>query len=541
MPRVPVLEPTASVKPVEAPAPQAYRPPEESFGGSIAAAKGQLAEQVSKTTGLATDRLIELQRRDDEQQALDVSTKFQTELQNTLQDSTGDENGVPKGFLQRQLGQTKGSVPQYDAIAQELKTKYMGQIVAPELKGQMVKLLDTHLSAGREQVIHHEATQRAADFDQSLKTNMKVAVASVANMDVPLDIMKTLAISQETLHRGLAHQGVDEDTIYFKRRELAGEIVKSAVMGHIEQSATKAEQIFNIFSRLMNPDDAAALKKTIDGKKLYDIVNNVSAVANDFRMSDGMIDRAKLGTYVKGLKLPAEQEYQVMSHVDHLAAVDWTELQQRRQNAEREFTNEVVVAHSQGVPYDQALKIPAKHGWDTTSVANMQAEVTKLYASPEDKFTTWLSRQPEPTQGAWAETVNLVKAKYGSSLGTVAGVRQKLADAALTELKQAALGKSADQIRQITADKMQKVTIGPGAIWGSIWPDKAPGWKADAELRHGLSQANSLLERDYGPDRVGRAKAFLATSRDKQGRPIPITPANLKRVLDESVRHRGPQ
>lgn len=536
MPKVPILQPSVATQPTAVPEPQVYRPPEEAFGGDIANAKAALGQQVQRTAQVASQRLIELQQRDAEQQALDLSTKFQTELQTKLHDTELDENGRPKGFLSRQLGQAKGSIPEFDAVAQELKGQYMENVQSPELRVQMNKVLDTHLSSAREQVIHNEATQREADFKNSLDSNMKTNVASAATLSEPVEVLKAIRLAQAQATGGYMHLGMDENTILYNNKALASEMVKSAVMGNLEDNPKKAQAILTAMTPLMNASDIQPLQKTIDGKMLYERIKDVTAVADNMRLSDGLIDRGRVNEYVRSLKLPADEEYSLISHVDHLAMVDYSITMKKRQDAQRDFTNDLVTSQSQGIPYDQALKIPAKYGWDATSIANMQAEVTKIYASPEEKFTTWISRQPQATQGAWAEATNTVKQKYGNSVATIAGTQQKMADAALTELKQDCLGKSADQIRDIVKTKLDKVTIGPGAIWGNLWPDKETAWKADANLRQGISEANMLLEKDYGADRVGQAKTFLATSRDKDGRAIPTTPANIKRVLDEWVR-----
>lgn len=335
----------------------------------------------------------------------------------------------------------------------------------------------------------------------------------------------------------LIGQPADGEWVKQKTKEATSDTLVEVVKSMLVNGSPKtAKGFFEKNKEHIDPGKAIALEGAIDGKMIYDTVQKVSAVADTMRLADGQIDRARVDGYIKTLKLDPEDAYKVSQHVEHLAAVDASQLVQQRTDAERRFANELIQAQASGMTYDQALKIPAKYGWDNISVTQMQAEVTKIYASPQEKFNTWITREPQDVQSAWAETVNTVKTKYGNIQGPVGGTTQKLADAALNELKQAVLGKNADQIRQITADKLKNVVVSPGMIFSSSFfptilggPSTAPAWKVDANTRRAFSEAFVKLEKDYGADTVGQARSWCALHHISQ------TPTNVKKLLDSRI------
>lgn len=529
--KVPLMstEITPQATPEIAPAPM-LRPPEEAFGGESAAARERQGGAIVQSGDVVFQRMMEHRQREMDQQNLDIMTQAHQSIQNLLNDPTLDENQTPKGFLQRQMNQAKGATSAYDQQAIQLKKRIMQMPLSPLQRQDLNRSLSTSLLAGREAVVAHESQQTQAAFDNSFQENMKQTVGNAAVIYDPAMLGKYIDAAQASAGSGWKHAGLEGVSVEQAKQGYAGEITKSALTSVLEANPKQAQALLDGVKDRLSPEQAATMQQQITGKMTYDTIQNVTDWAkNNARMPDGTIDRSKIDSYIDSLHLQPQIAYEVKTHADRLAMVDYSEMMKKRQDAERSFTNELIAAQSKGIPYDQALKIPAKYGWDNTSIANMQDEVTKIYASPQEKFNTWISRQPQETQGAWSEVQNIVKAKYGNTTGNVAGVKQKLADAALTELKQDVIGKNPDQIREIAKQKLANVTVGPGAIWGNIWPNKEEGWKIDTETRTGISEANTQLEKDYGVDRVGQARTYLVENN------IPVTPNNIKAALDKAL------
>jgi hypothetical protein len=539
MPKVPVLSPEIRPKatPMVSPAP-VLRPPEAAFGGDIVAAQEKQGEALQDAGDVVWKRMYEHQERENAQQNMDLQTQLQKDIQNSLLNTERDENNMPKGYLNRSLNQAKGATIQFDQDAAKLRQTYMAMVKSPIQRQQMNQIISTHLTAARESVVAHEAQQTQAAFDKSFEANMKQTVGNAATITDPGMLAKYIDTAQAAATPGWQHAGLGGIDVEQAKQGYASEITKSALVPLLEADPKAAEKLVDGVKDRLSPEAYAEMHQQVIGKQIYDIVQDVGNKAKStFRMADGMIDRARVDAYVDSMKLQPQIAYQVKRDVDRMAMVDYSEIMKRRQDSERNFTNELVAAQAKGVPYDQALKLAPKYGWDNTAIANMENEVTKIYANPADRWSSWLSKQPQATQGAWQYVEQLVKSKYPTGTkGEVAGVKGvDMYKSAITELQQDLIGKTPDQMRDIAKQKLEKVVVGPGAIWGMIWPNKAEGWRADADTRQGFSEAFTKLGADpaYGFERVQQAKARLA----QDG--VPVTPQNVKTLLDSALSRRG--
>lgn len=538
MPKVPTLSP--EITPVQAPRvaePVTLRPPAEAFGAGVQEARAASGDAAIKAGQMIGNRIIEHQQRDDENDVLQKQTQFQADLQNTLINPETDTNDVPKGLLNRQLGQTKGATVEYDQTAQQLKAKYLDSVNGPDQKEMMAKILDNHLINAREQVIRHEADQRDKDFRGTLDTSIKINVQNAASLSDPASVTRAIQAAQISATSGFKHLGLTAADAAAANRNLAGQMVQSAVSGVLEQDPKAAQAILAAHKDVIPATTVAELQKTIDGKLLYNRIQDVTAVAQNFRMADGMIDRSKVDAYVKTLKLPPEQEYQLTSHVEHLANIDYSEQMKRHQDAERSLMNDAVSAQSKGVPYNEALKLSTQYGWDPTSTANMQAQISKLYENPQDKFDYWINKQPQEAISAWSDVQNEIKNKFPKGqMIEINGQKRDKSEVFTQEMKNDLMGKTADQMRDIAKAKMEKVAVGPASFLGIPlpWNSTEVGAFQDAKTKADLSAANIVLERSYGAGKVNMARAKLA----KEGKAV--TPSNLNKLLgDPNVKWDG--
>jgi hypothetical protein len=530
MPKVPVYQPQVQTRTETAIQPVEAAPVEAAFGANVQAATERLGEQVQKTGSVLGNRVIEMQQREDDKALLQTQAAFQADLQNTLNNPETDENGRPKGYLQRNLASAQGSTIEFDQLAPQLKQKYMQMAKGPAMQLELDKALSTHLMTARDQVSKNEGNQLDADFKQTAAATLDAIPGQAARLEDPVHVADFIKVGQSNADIIYKRLGYSPQQIEFAKEKLAGEALKAAVAGNLETSPVKARAILEANKGLIpnNIDNIqTTLDKQIDGKIIHDQELAVWDQVKGRRLSNGMIDIEAGQKYVNALTVSAERKQQLMTSVRSMASVADTEMKQKIEANDRDFTNSLISAQSKGLPYQDALILAAKHGRDATDIAQKQKDVTDLYTEKTNAFDTWIKKQPEATQAAWAYTEETVKGKYGNSVSDVPGYPNKvnLAAAALTELKQDSLGKSPDQIRSIVNEKMKNVVVKPG--W--LWDTKDTGWKADAGLRQGLSVATSQLEKDYGADRVSQARLYLTRHQ------VPITPRNVKAVLDKAL------
>ena len=104
------MSPDVPVTPTpEVPTPPLIRPPEQAFGGGVAAATEEMGKTAQGAGQEIFERILEYRQREDEQRVLDLHTQAQTAIQNALLNPELDENQRPKGMLLRQLNQAKGA------------------------------------------------------------------------------------------------------------------------------------------------------------------------------------------------------------------------------------------------------------------------------------------------------------------------------------------------------------------------------------------------------------------------------------------------
>lgn len=522
MPKVPIMSPeTTPVQPVSMPTAPVQRPPAEAFGTASAEAQQRQALAVQQSADTIFQRMLEHQQREDEEQVLKLQTQFQTEVQSKLLDSGVDDNGMPKGYLNRQLDQAKGSTSGFDQTAREIKTKYMAMVPSELQKEAMNKILSTHLLSARERVVSHEAAQSQKAFETAFDANLKTTVSNAAGISDPAMLRKYIEASQLASESSWKHVGLGPEATEVAKKGLASEIVKSAITPLIETDPRKAKAIFESSKDQLNPLAAADIETLIDGKMLHEQQASAWNAVKGLHLSTGEVDLALAQKYIDRLNLPQERKDQILSYVHARASIADSELKNHREAISRSFTNQLVLDHSKGVPIEVAYAKAIQAGWDPMSRATLQNEATELYQGKQTSFDTWYSKQPQEIKSAVEWSKQQIENAYPRSN------KKLMKEGATTELETQWLGKTPAQIRQITTEKLKDVVTAKHNWW---FDSKEIGWKVDAETRLAMDLKMGQLEKDYGAMRVSQAKAALA----REG--LPTVPENVKQLLDQTLR-----
>lgn len=526
MPRVPVLERRVQAQTGNVPSPATAPLPQAAFGENISEA---LVRRGAALEGLGTKLAAEanrIQERDNEADALKQLNAAQLEIQNTLMNPETDENGRPKGFLNRQLTQARGATPEFDQAAAQIKQRYMSLPLSAVTRDYMDRQLTAHLTSAREQVVRHEVQQRNDDAKMSLQTNMDQNIAAAGAIADHRDLMPLISSAQEAYATMASRMGVNSDTIEFNKKAYAGLMTKAAVSAYAEKDPMTAKVMLEgMKDGITNYPD---LTKMVDGKLLE--VKKFAAwnAVQGFRNADGTMDNTKIEKWAMGQKLQADEKMAVFTFLRGMSAVEDSNLKERKDQNEKGFVDELIQAQSQGVPYQDALLLASKRGGSLAEISTRQNTVTQLYTGATSNFDLWINKQPEPTQAAWAYATDTIKGKYGNTTGDVPGYgnQVKLADAAIAELKTEAMGKSPEQIRKLVNDRMKDVVIQPRRFW---FDKKGASWQLEAGVQQGKAEALVRLEETYGPESVARARIRLAALKK------PVTPVNIKLALDAAA------
>lgn len=525
MPKIPTLNPSVNVNPVSIPSPVQSPTVTDAFGGQVYAAKANLGEAISNAVSTGAKAVMAVKERNDQQRAIDAQTSFQTELQNTLFSQDEDENGIPKGILNRQLTQAQRSTLQFDSIVPKLREKYLSSVNSSQSKQEMQKYLDSHLLNAREQIIRHEADQNRKNFSNSLEANMESNVNFAGTVNDPSALNEIIKSAQQSISHGLKLSGVDPVSARNQIDELAGKMVASSINSNLESNPALAMNIVEKNADLIPEKYRVELLKKIDGKMLNDQQMSTWEVVKGFKTSTGEVDVQKSMDYVDKLQFPAERKQQIASYIHSMISVSNVELRQKKETSDREFTNELITLKSKGADYNSVLPLASKYGFDETDIANKQATILSLYENKQENFDLWINKQPETTQAAWEYAKQVLKSKYpASEEGSIPGYPEKvnLYDAAVQELKLDAIGKSPEQMRNLVNEKIKNVVISPRSFW---FDKKDAGWKKDAGVRVAISEAYTELSKAYGDQLVGQARTYLRRNQ------LSDTPANVEQAI----------
>lgn len=529
MPRVPILEPRVGVTTPNVPAPVATpAPPEEAFGGGVQQATGNLGKSIANIGTVLSDHVVTMEKRESERIALENQTAMQAEYQQALNDPTTDENGVPKGFLNRSLSQANGATVQFDEIATKIAQKYAAMPVAPYLKNQTMAAIQSHANAARERVINHEADQRTKAATEALATYETSNVEAAGGVTNPAELAPLIKAAQLNTASMMQRQGHDAATIELKTKDLAGSMVKSSVMSILETNPARAAQVLDAMKGQMLPSDYVATKKLVDGKLDSETQLAIWNKVKDFKRSDGTIDSKAAQEFVYKLPITAEKKQTFSAFVNSMAAVADANLKEGIVANDRSYANALVQLHAKGGSFEEAIQLSTQFGRDMDDVSTKQNQAKELYTGKENAFDTWVKSMPQETQGAAEYAEQVFKATYPKKNNRVRvkGAPEKLqgAEAALQEYKLQALGKSPSQMRQLANEMVKDVVVKPGTFWDS----EDIAWKVSAENRLSLAQAEAKLENEYGVDRVARAKSRLRKEN------IDINPFNLLKLLEKT-------
>jgi hypothetical protein len=359
-------------------------PVEAAFGQDVAAANARMAGTVSSLGEKLASHMIERQAKDDERQVFDTAVKFNQEMQDRLYDQTRDDKGKPKGFMLRQLDQTKDSTPEFDQFYhQDLKQKYLDTVTSDAQKTMLQREMDTRFTATRDQIIKHEVTQTNEAFNKSAATFVKTSVDLSAGITDPSILKAAIAHTQEYQALALQRNGLTPDEIAQSSKEVAGEMAKAAVLAVIEQNPKAARSLLENTKTVMSEHQAVDLEKTVKGKEFADKQVAVFNTVSGFKLEDGTPDFAKMESTILSMKDTPTAEKEKLWDYSKARAGEMSQQKKQQDTAkDYDFMNQIYAGKAKGtMSRDQAIQYANKVGDGAWDVGQKEAIVTKLYTT----------------------------------------------------------------------------------------------------------------------------------------------------------------
>ena len=371
--------------------PGVVQPPAAAFGIHSTA----VGDQLQNIGRQITEHAIERQKQKDLQDIIDAETQYRKEIDELLYNP---DNGL---ITTRKQNNAYNVTEDFDAAAEKIKQKYASRLATEEMKMKFYQLADSHYVANRNMVIRHEASQTQEAKLQSYKTNIALNVSDAAKDASAENIARLIGDSNAKTDAVLQPLGQDPETIAKVKKDVAGEIVASAVSVLLQAGDYKtAKERLREFRDQIPAEVAAKIKAEIEkvefGEEMVKFWNEVK----DLKLENGAPDYEAMEEKVRSKYSGTEFE-KVWSFVQGKAGEQERIELNARQDKDRSFTNEAVTAMKSGVLYEDALKIADKYAYDATDLLAKEEYIRKLYGVSKDGGRVSTQSDPSTYIGLW--------------------------------------------------------------------------------------------------------------------------------------------
>jgi hypothetical protein len=211
-------------------APRMLRPPEEAFGVDSARALQNLGNVGQKIAGLMVQRAQERQKELMVRDNLNKDTAFGQIMLDCQYSNDLDDNGMPKGLLNRKLEQAHGITQEFNQTYSKLRKQLLDSVPDVEQQNTLARMFDVRFETIQNRVANHERQQ----IDESIRLSHGSSLTLQANEAAQIQDSPSLSAAidkavatQENLNQFM---GYDPETAKVKNGEAAIRIVKSAVL-----------------------------------------------------------------------------------------------------------------------------------------------------------------------------------------------------------------------------------------------------------------------------------------------------------------------
>lgn len=371
--------------------PGMVQPPAAAFGVHSTA----IGDQMQNIGRQIFERAIERQKQKDLQDIIDAETQYRKEMDELLYNPD-------KGLITtRKQNDAYDVTEDFDAEAERIKQKYANGLATEEMKTKFNQLADGHYVANRSAVIRHEASQTQEAKLQSYKTNVELNVSDAAKDASAENVSRLIGDSNAKTDAIMQPLGQDAETIAKVKKDVAGEIVASAVNALLQSGDYKtAKERLSEFRDQIPAAVALKIKAEIEkvefGEEMVKFWNEVK----DLKLENGAPDYEAMEKQVKSKYSGTEFE-KVWSFVQGKAGEQERIELNAQQDKDRSFTNEAVTAFKGGVLYEEALKIADRFAYDETDLLAKEEYIRKLFGVSKDGGRVSTQSDPSTYIGLW--------------------------------------------------------------------------------------------------------------------------------------------
>jgi hypothetical protein len=393
MPKVPQYENSANISTPRTSPGNILSIPKESLGLQQAQAQSNLAQTISGFGETISKIALKKEQEYQEKEALKKELSFKSTINNALYspdietiDQDGETIQRPKGYLNRQLSQTKDSVIEFDKTFRDL---YDG--ATEGLSGYQKSLLHPALlssyESSRNAIIQHQAREEAKDYELTYNATLDQMVSDSAAYENPDDVSQAIDRASVLVNQGMKRMGAQDKAIILRKvQDTVSKIADTNISALLEKDPNKALEVFEKIKGKLPADTKEVLAAKISDKQFVMKRTAIwDALSDEHRLDDGSYNLEAFRDEIDTLKgFTPEQKSKLYTYVEGRARDAEQALKKSKAANYSQFMTEAIQAKDQGISYDQNLALAAKYAGTPIEREKMENDIFKLY----DKIKT---------------------------------------------------------------------------------------------------------------------------------------------------------
>jgi len=277
--------------------PRLLRPPEEAFGVDSARALQNLGNVGQKIASLMVQRAQERQKELMVRDNLNKDTAFGQIMLDCQYSNDLDDNGRPKGLLNRKLEQAHGITQEFNQTYSKLRKQLLDGVKDPGQQNGLAEMLDSRFESIQSRVANHERQQTDESIKVAHESNQALQENDAAQLRDGTSLINAIGKAVVINDDYNRFMGYDENTAQVKNGEVATKIAKSAVISTLNTNGLlPAQRLLNdVKDRIpKSAFDDLSKQIEIDAKQTTERARFQAMVAQD-QTESGLIDK-----YFKG-------------------------------------------------------------------------------------------------------------------------------------------------------------------------------------------------------------------------------------------------
>lgn len=517
------------------------------MGENVMQAQQGLMKTFGKASDMASEYATNEMKLQSESRTSDAEFNARSKLNDMMISQEKDDQGIPKGILNRELGSAQGVSGDFNSKADEIINSSLTDL-NPYEQDKLRSSIRNYHETLYNKAVSHEADQKDKAETITFKNNQESIISGAALYADDGMLLTDIQEGSRRQSERMMAKGHSAESVAMENKKFADQMVHSNIITKLENDPNGAYATLDANKDLVSGEFYAKTKGIIEGKQFDDMRLGLwNKSFSSMKMSDGNIDLARVEKNINGAAgFSNDQKQKLYDFAQAKAGEHRQQKAQAEASNDESFHDDLAQAQQQGLPLEDALKLSGKYAHKDNSVydAALKEEIVKkLYDRPTRTDTgTYLDTYEGIKNGTIkreeidnhfkkgllnvADYKGLVKDSINAELhgkGDKNFERVKLlADETfgkgkeeerrqyLYEMRQATKSMKPEEAFAYAKNATKDVVVSVGMFWDS----KAPKYEVDLMQRDAGSLAIGKLQSDLGQDTI---KAIAGAHLSKKG------------------------